>query len=75
MLDAKFRDMTYSAVILMNSNVFSLPFSRYFLFHVALLICKFSDILNMILSNGKYVQKKKKDRLNDRGENELVFVC
>lgn len=51
----------------MNSNVFSIHFCRCLVFHVALLICKFSDILNMSLSNWKHVQKNREQmKLEER---------
>lgn len=56
----------------MNSNVFSVHFSRCLVFHVALLVCKFSDILNMSLSNGKHVQKKQ--RTNEIIEERMSWV-
>lgn len=57
MLGAKFSE-TYSAVGYSRIQMFS-PFLFLDVFHVALLVCKFSDILNMSLSNGKHVQKNK----------------
>lgn len=60
----QWRDL-FSCQILTNSDVFSLPFSRYLCFQVALLVYKFSDILNIILSSGKYdtPPTQKKDKL------------
>lgn len=53
----------FSCQIFVNSNVFSLFLG---ILHVALLVCKSSDIWDMILSNGKHVKKKKR-KLNYRG--------
>lgn len=57
MLGAKFSE-TYSAVRYSLIQMF-FPFTFLDVVCVALLVCKFSDILNMSLSNGKHVQKNK----------------